>query len=161
MMQHDHDVGLVLQFLKDNGLEDNTIVWYSTNNGPEHSSWPYGATTPFHGEKMTTYEGGCRVISMLRWPGVIKPGQILNGIQNHQDMFTSFAAAAGVPNVAELMKKEKKQYIDGINNLPWWKGETKESARNHHLYTLRAGSRPSAWVRGNGTSRLKRTTTTT
>lgn len=71
---------------------------------------------------------------MLRWPGVIKPGQTLIGIQNHQDMFTSFAAAAGVADVAELMKKEKKQYIDGINNLPWWKGESDHSARNHHLY---------------------------
>jgi arylsulfatase len=69
-------------------------VWYSTDNEPEHSSWPHGATTPFRGEKMTTYEGGVRVISLLRWPGVIKPGQILNGIQAHQDMFTSLAAAA-------------------------------------------------------------------
>jgi arylsulfatase len=68
MMQHDHDIGLVLDFLKANGLDENTIVWYSTDNGPEHSSWPYGATTPFRGEKMTTYEGGVRVISMLRWP---------------------------------------------------------------------------------------------
>jgi arylsulfatase len=94
MLQHDHDVGLVLDFLKENGLDQNTIVWYSTDNGPEHSSWPYGGTTPFRGEKMTTYEGGVRVISMLRWPGVIKPGQVLNGIQAHMDMFTQFCAAA-------------------------------------------------------------------
>ncbi|MEJ2477485.1 MAG: sulfatase-like hydrolase/transferase, partial [Desulfobacterales bacterium] len=60
MLQHDHDVGLVLDFLKENGLDANTIVWYSTDNGPEHSSWPHGATTPFRGEKMTTYEGGVR-----------------------------------------------------------------------------------------------------
>jgi len=83
---------------------------------------------------MSTYEGGVRVISMLRWPDVIKPGQILNGIQSHQDMFTRFAAAAGIDNVAEKMKKEKKQYIDGVNNLPYWKGETDHSAQNHIFY---------------------------
>jgi arylsulfatase len=134
MLQHDHDIGRVLDFLKQNGLDKNTIVWYSTDNGPEHSSWPHGGTTPFRGEKMSTYEGGVRVISMLRWPDVIKPGQILNGIQSHQDMFTSLAAAAGVDNVAEKMKKEKKQYIDGVNNLPYWKGETDHSARDHIFY---------------------------
>jgi len=134
MMQHDHDIGLVLDFLKANGLDENTIVWYSTDNGPEHSSWPYGATTPFRGEKMTTYEGGVRVISMLRWPGVIKAGQILNGIQAHMDMFTTFAAAAGVTDVVEQMKTQKKQYIDGINNLDYWTGKSKESKRTNFLY---------------------------
>lgn len=83
---------------------------------------------------MSTYEGGVRVISMLRWPGIIKPGQILNGIQGHQDMFTSLAAAAGIDDVAEQIKKEKNQYIDGLNNLPYWKGEAIESARDHILY---------------------------
>ncbi|MCA0402958.1 MAG: arylsulfatase [Proteobacteria bacterium] len=134
MLQHDHDVGAVLDFLKANGLENTTIVWYSTDNGPEHSSWPHGATTPFRGEKMTTYEGGVRLISMLRWPGAIKPGQILNGIQAHQDMFTSFAAAAGVQDVAALEMKEKKQYIDGINNIPYWKGQSDHSARDSIFY---------------------------
>ena len=134
MLQHDHDIGVVLAFLEQNGLADNTIVWYSTDNGPEHSSWPHGATTPFRGEKMTTYEGGVRVPSMLRWPGVVEPGKILNGIQGHQDMFTSLAAAAGVDNVAEKMLAEKQQYIDGVNNLSYWKGETDGSARNHIFY---------------------------
>jgi arylsulfatase A-like enzyme len=134
MLQHDHDVGLVLDFLKQNGLDGNTIVWYSTDNGPEHSSWPHGATTPFRGEKMSTYEGGARVVSMVRWPGVIKPGRILNGIQAHMDMFTSFAAAAGVPDVNERMMKEKKQYIDGLNNLPYWKGDSDRSARDSVFY---------------------------
>jgi len=131
MLQHDHDIGVVLDFLKDNGLEEDTIVWYSTDNGPEHCSWPHGGTTPWRGEKMTCYEGGLRVISMLRWPGKIKPGQLLNGIQAHQDMFTSLAAAAGVPDVVERMKKEKKQYIDGVNNLDYWTGKSKASARDH------------------------------
>jgi arylsulfatase len=131
MMQHDHDIGLVLDFLKEKGLEDDTIVWYSTDNGPEHSSWPYGATTPFRGEKMTTWEGGIRVISLLRWPAAIKGGQTLNGIQSHQDMFTTFAAAAGVDDVAAKVMAEKKQYIDGVNNLGYWKGEATESSRDH------------------------------
>ncbi len=136
MLQHDHDIGIILEWLEQNGLADNTIVWYSTDNGPEHSSWPHGATTPFRGEKMTTYEGGVRVISMLRWPGVIEAGKVLNGIQSHQDMFTSLAAAAGVTDVAERIMSEKNQYIDGVNNVPYWKGETDQSARTHifHYY---------------------------
>jgi arylsulfatase A-like enzyme len=134
MLQHDHDVGVVLDFLRDNGLEDDTIVWYSTDNGPEHSSWPHGGTTPFRGEKMTTYEGGVRVLSMLRWPGVVKPGEVLNGIQAHQDMFTTLAAAAGVTNVAEKFKNEKEQYIDGLNNLDYWVGKSQASARDHIFY---------------------------
>jgi len=134
MLQHDHDIGLVLEFLRQNGLEENTIVWYSTDNGPEHSSWPHGATTPFRGEKMTTYEGGVRVISMLRWPKVIKSGQVLNGIQGHQDMFTSLASAAGIEDVAEKIKVEDHQYIDGVDNLPYWKGEVDRSARTHIFY---------------------------
>jgi arylsulfatase A-like enzyme len=131
MLQNDHDIGVVLEFLEEQGLDQNTIVWYSTDNGPEHSSWPHGATTPFRGEKMTTYEGGIRVPSLLRWPGKVEPGTTLNGIQAHQDMFTSFAAAAGVPDVAEKMKKAKKQYIDGLNNLDYWTGKSETSTRDH------------------------------
>lgn len=134
MLQHDHDIGLVLDWLKKNGLEDNTIVWYTTDNGPEHSSWPYGATTPFRSEKMTTYEGGVRVISMLRWPGVVRPNQILNGIQAHMDMFTTFAAAAGVPTVVEDTRREKNQYIDGVDNLDYWLGKAADSKREDFLY---------------------------
>jgi len=134
MMQHDHDIGGVLQYLKDNGLDENTLVWYSTDNGPEHSSWPHGGTTPFRGAKMGTFEGGIRVPSLLRWPGVIKPNQILNGIQTHMDMFTTLAAAAGVPDVAAKVMAEKKQYLDGVNNLPYWTGETKDSARDSLFY---------------------------
>ena len=134
MLQHDHDIGLVLNFLKKNGLEENTIVWYSTDNGPEHSSWPWGGTTPWRGEKMTTYEGGVRVISMLRWPGVIQPGQVLNGIQAHMDMFTSLAGAAGVTNVVDKIRNEKKQFIDGVNNLDYWTGKSQTSSRDDFLY---------------------------
>ena len=134
MLQHDHDIGQVLKYLKDNGLAENTIVWYSTDNGPEHASWPHGATTPFRGAKMGTYEGGVRVISMLRWPKIIKPGQILNGIQAHMDMFTTLATAAGVSDVNAKVMAEKKQYIDGVNNLDYWLGKSKESVRDDFFY---------------------------
>jgi arylsulfatase A-like enzyme len=134
MMQHDHDVGQVLQFLKENGLDEDTIIWYSTDNGPEHASWPHGGTTPFRGEKMSTFEGGVRVASMLRWPGVVKAGQTLNGIQAHQDMFTSLCSAAGIANVADRIRAEKKQYIDGIDNTGYWRGLQKTSARDHVLH---------------------------
>ncbi|WP_417681731.1 arylsulfatase [Roseibium sp.] len=134
MLQHDHDIGLVLDWLDEQGLAENTIVWYSTDNGPEHSSWPHGGTTPFRGEKMTTYEGGVRVLSMLRWPGVLEAGKTLNGIQAHQDMFTSLAAAAGIEDVNADVMESKQQYIDGVNNLPYWKGEQDQSNRNSIFY---------------------------
>jgi arylsulfatase len=134
MMQHDHDIGIVLDWLKSNGLEEDTIVWYSTDNGPEHSSWPHGGTTPFRGEKMTTWEGGVRVISMLKWPGKIAPNQIKTGIQCHQDMFTTLSAAAGVTDVNEKILAEKNQIIDGVNNIDYWTGKVEESARNHVIH---------------------------
>ncbi|MEJ8855124.1 arylsulfatase [Variovorax robiniae] len=134
MLQHDHDIGLVLDYLDRSGLAENTIVWYSTDNGPEHSSWPHGGTSPFRGEKMTTYEGGVRVISLLRWPGVIEAGQVLNGMQAHQDMFTTLAAAAGASHIVEQMKVDKRQYIDGYDNLDYWTGKTTYSARDHFFY---------------------------
>lgn len=134
MLQHDYNIGQVLDFLKKNDLEKDTIVWYSTDNGPEHSSWPHGGTTPFRGEKMSTYEGGTRVISMVKWPEHIKAGQKLNGIQSHMDMFTTLAAAAGVDNVAEKMMKEKKQYIDGLDNLNYWTGKSDHSERRSVFY---------------------------
>jgi len=136
MLQHDRDIGVVLDALEQMGIDENTIVVYSTDNGPEHSSWPHGGTTPFRGEKMTTYEGGIRVPMMARWPGHIPAGTTLNGIQGHQDLFTTLAAAAGVPDVAARMLEEKDQYIDGVNNLDYWLGQTNESNRNYifHYY---------------------------
>ena len=136
MMQHDRDVGTVLDWLAQQGILDDTLIWYSTDNGPEHDSWPHGATTPFRGEKMTTYEGGVRVVSMLRYPRMIPQDQVLNGIQAHQDMFTSLAAIAGVPDVNSRMQSAKKQYIDGVNNVPYWTGQQENSNRDHifHYY---------------------------
>lgn len=136
MLQHDHDIGLVLDAIKQMGLDENTLIIYSTDNGPEHSSWPHGATTPFRGEKMTTYEGGVRVPCIARWPGRIPPGIKLSGIQGHQDLFTTLAAAAGIEDVAQRVMKQKKQYIDGVNNLDYWTGKATQSNRNHifHYY---------------------------
>ncbi|MCD1127565.1 arylsulfatase [Jinshanibacter sp. LJY008] len=134
MIQHDSDIGYLLDELDKRGLKENTIIIYTTDNGPEHSSWPYGATTPFRGEKMTTYEGGVRVPMMVRWPGHIPAGTVLNGIQGHQDIFTTLATVAGVDDVSKKIMNDKKQYIDGINNLPYWEGKTKESARDSIFY---------------------------
>jgi arylsulfatase len=85
---------------------------------------------------MTTYEGGVRVPMLVRWPGEIPAGSKLNGIQGHQDLFTTLAAAAGIENEAEYVMKEMDQYIDGVNNLDYWRGSAQESARNHifHYY---------------------------
>ena len=136
IMEHDTDIGTVLDWLDEQGLSENTIVWYSTDNGPEHSSWPHGGTTPFRGEKMTAYEGGIRVPSVIRWPGVLPEGAVLNGIQAHEDMFTTLAVAAGVEDPVTRVREEMDQYIDGVNNWPYWTGEAEQSARNHifHYY---------------------------
>ena len=81
--------------MKKMGVLDNTIIVYSTDNGPEHSARTHGGTTPFRGEKMTTYEGGVRVPTTLRWPGKIPAGQTLSGIQSHMDLFTTLGSGGG------------------------------------------------------------------
>jgi len=134
VLEHDRQIGELLQKMESMGVLNNTIIIYSTDNGPEHSARLHGGTTPFRGEKMTTYEGGVRVPMMVRWPGHVPAGQILSGIQTHMDVFTTLAAAAGVPDVAAKMRTERKQYIDGVNNLDYWLGKTDESARDHFLY---------------------------
>jgi arylsulfatase len=142
MLQHDANVGMVLKKLDDLGIADNTIVIYSTDNGPEHSTWPHGGTTPYRSEKMTTWEGGVRVPMLVRWPGRIAAGSELNGIQSHEDIFTTLAAATGMPDVRERAAKGdafgtgtvKKNYIDGVNNLDYWTGKSAKSARDHFFY---------------------------
>lgn len=134
MIEHDMQIGKLLESMKAMGVLDNTIIVYTTDNGPEHSARLHGGTTPFRGEKMTTYEGGVRVPMMVRWPGQIPAGQVLSGIQSHMDIFTTLAAAAGAPDVATKMRTERKQYIDGVNNLDYWLGKTEESARNSFIY---------------------------
>jgi len=134
LIEHDMQIGKLLDSMKAMDVLDNTIIVYSTDNGPEHSARLHGGTTPFRGEKMTTYEGGVRVPMMVRWPGHIPAGRVLSGIQAHMDIFTTLAAAAGEPNVAEKMRTERKQFIDGVNNLDYWLGKTEESGRDNFIY---------------------------
>ncbi len=130
MVEHDRQVGLILAKLKELGLDENTIVMYSTDNGAEAFTWPDGGTTMFRGEKNTQWEGGYRVPTAIKWPGVIEPGTIINEIGTHEDMLTTLVAAAGSPNIKdELLKGKKigsmtyKVHLDGYNLLPALKGE--------------------------------------
>jgi arylsulfatase len=134
LIEHDRQIGQVLDALGKLGVLDDTIVIYTTDNGAEHSGRSHGGTTPFRGEKMTTYEGGVRVPLLVRWPGHLPAGGVRNGIQAHMDLFTTLAAAAGAPDVADRMKTERRQYIDGINNLDYWTGKSSESARTDFIY---------------------------
>ncbi len=122
MVEHDGMVGQLLDKLKELGLEDNTIVMYSTDNGAEEFSWPDGGTTPFRGEKATNWEGAYRVPTAIRWPGVIKPGTINNEIFAHEDMIPTLLAAAGDPDVKQKLlkgmpvgKQTFKVHLDGYD----------------------------------------------
>ncbi len=146
MVEHDGMVGQLLAKLEELGVADNTIVMYSTDNGAEVMSWPDGGSTMFRGEKATNWEGGWRVPTAIRWPGVIKPGTINNEIGAHQDMLPTLLAAAGDANVkADLMKGKKigsvtyKVHIDGYNLLPALKGEA-EWPRKGFIYWTDDGS---------------------
>jgi arylsulfatase len=141
MVEHDRQIGQMLAKLDELGIADNTIVMYSTDNGAEELSWPDGGTTPFRGEKDTNWEGGWRVPTAIRWPGVIKPGTVFNDICSHQDMLPTLLAAAGEPDIVEKCKKGYKAgnktfkvYLDGFNLIPYLKGEAKESPRPGFLY---------------------------
>jgi len=130
MVEHDGHVGQVLAKLKDLGLDQNTIVMYSTDNGAETFTWPDGGTTMFRGEKNTQWEGGYRVPAMIRWPGVIKPGTVINEIGAHEDMLTTLVAAAGDKTAKEDLLKGRtigdrtyKVHLDGYDLGPALKGE--------------------------------------
>jgi len=140
MVEHDGHVGQVLAKLKELGLEENTVVMYSTDNGAETMSWPDGGTTVFRGEKNTSWEGGYRVPTLIKWPGVIKPGTIVNDIGSHEDMLPTLLAAVGDATVKEDLKKGRtvggtayKVHLDGYNLLPALKGEA-EWPRKEFLY---------------------------
>jgi arylsulfatase len=124
MAQFDDIVGSVLKYLKDNGLDDNTIVVVSTDNGAENFTWPDGGQTPFAGGKGTAMEGGFRVPCILRWPGHVPAGRVENGVFSGLDWFPTFVAAAGNPNIADELKRGKqigdmtyKVHLDGYNQL--------------------------------------------
>ncbi|HSA77615.1 MAG TPA: sulfatase-like hydrolase/transferase, partial [Nitrospirota bacterium] len=146
MVEHDGHVGQVLDKLKELGLDENTIVMYSTDNGAESMSWPDGGTTPFRGEKNTQWEGGYRVPTLIRWPGVIKPGTIINDIAAHEDMLPTLLAAVGDTTVKEDLKKGRtignmtyKVHLDGYNLMPALKGEG-DWPRHEFLYWTDDGS---------------------
>jgi arylsulfatase A-like enzyme len=142
MVEHDMHIGKLLKSIDDLGIADNTIVFYSTDNGPHYNTWPDAAATPFHGEKNTNWEGGWRVPAMVRWPGHIKAGTWCNEIVHHMDWMPTFLAAAGDPDIKEKLKKggvkaigrSYKVHLDGYNILPLLKGEAKESPRKEIFY---------------------------
>ena len=142
MVEHDRQVGQMLDKLKELGLEENTIVMYSTDNGAEAFTWPDGGTTMFRGEKNTPFEGGYRVPCVMRWPGVIKPGTIINEIGAHEDMCATLLAAAGEPDVSDKLRKghkamgrDYKVHLDSYNLMPALKGEAKWPRRDFIYWT--------------------------
>ena len=134
MIQLDELIGSLLNALDEMGLTENTIVVLSSDNGAELNMWPDGGNTPFHGEKMTTYEGGVRVPFAVRWPNKIPANRWVNEIQSHEDIFTTLASAAGVENIHDKLMKEKNVYIDGVDNLDLWTGKTEKSKRDSYIY---------------------------
>lgn len=146
MVAHDRDVGVLLAKLDELGIIDNTIIMYSTDNGSESFSWPDGGTTMFRGEKNTNWEGGYRVPTALRWPGVIQPGTVVNDIGAHEDMFLTLANAAGAQNLKQdLLKgtrigsRKYKVHLDGYDLGPALRGEA-EWPRKEFIYWTDDGS---------------------
>ena len=130
MVELDGYVGDLLKKLDDLGVADNTIVVFTTDNGAEECIWPDGGATPFRGEKDTNWEGGWRVPCVMRWPGVIKPGEVINEIGSLTDFLPTFAAAAGDPDIVAKLKKGHdiggttfKVHLDGYNLLPFLSGK--------------------------------------
>jgi len=141
MVELDGYVGQLLDKLDELGVADSTIVVFTTDNGAEVLSWPDGGSTPFRGEKDTNWEGGWRVPCVMRWPGVIKPDQVINEQASLQDFIPTFAAAAGEPDLVEKVKKgytigdkTYKVHLDGFNLMPFLKGEVEKSPRQGFLY---------------------------
>jgi arylsulfatase len=141
MVEHDGHVGQLLKLLDELGVADNTVVFYSTDNGPHANTWPDAATTPFRGEKNTNWEGGWRVPAFVRWPGKIKPGSVSNEIMHHMDWLPTFLAMAGEPDIKEKLLKgysaigrNYKVHLDGYNFLPFLTGQTDKGPRKEIFY---------------------------
>jgi arylsulfatase len=141
MIDHDKNVGEVLDKIDSLGIADNTIVVYGTDNGPHMNTWPDGAMTPFRGEKNMNWEGAFRVPTFVRWPGKIKAGSISNEIMSNLDWAPTLVAAAGEPEVKEkLLKgykadgKKFKIHLDGYNFLPYLTGKEKKGPREEFFY---------------------------
>jgi arylsulfatase A-like enzyme len=141
MIDHDKVVGSLLDHLDVMGLTEDTIVMYSTDNGPHMNTWPDAGMTPFRNEKNSNWEGAYRVPAMVRWPGKIAPGSICTGIVSHLDWLPTLLAAAGEPDLKNKLlqghsvgNKTFKIHLDGYNMLPYWTGETKVSPRKEFFY---------------------------
>jgi len=141
MIEHDATIGTILKAVDDLGITNDTIVIYTTDNGPHQNSWPDAGTTPFRSEKNTNWEGAFRVPCLMRWPGHIKPGSISNDIVSGLDWMPTLLAAAGEPEIKEkLLKgyqagtKTFKVHLDGYNQLPYLTGQQPKGARNRFIY---------------------------
>jgi arylsulfatase len=141
MIDHDKNVGQVLDLLDELGITEDTIVIYSTDNGPHMNTWPDGGMTPFRNEKNTNWEGAFRIPEMVRWPGKIEAGSISNEIIQHHDWLPTLLAAAGEPEIVDKLKaghdvgdKTYKVHIDGYNLLPYLTGEEEKSPRQGFIY---------------------------
>ena len=166
MAQLDDDVGLVMQKLKDMGVDDNTIVVFTTDNGTEVFTWPDGGQTPFAQSRGTVLEGGFRVPAMIRWPGKVPAGKVENGIISGLDWFPTFVAAAGNPNISAELKQGKKLgdttykvYLDGYNQMDlitgkgpsnrhevWYFGESELGAVRIDDFKYRFIDQPAGWL---------------
>jgi arylsulfatase len=141
MLDHDDVVGDLLTLLDELGIADDTIVMYSTDNGPHMNTWPDAGMTPFRNEKNSNWEGAYRVPAMVRWPARIPAGTVLNGMVSHNDWFVTLLAAAGDPDIAERLRSGAelagttyRVHLDGHNQLPYLTGEAGESPRRHFFY---------------------------
>jgi arylsulfatase A-like enzyme len=142
MVEHDMHIGKFLELIDELGIADNTIVFYSTDNGPHMNTWPDAAMTPFRGEKNTNWEGGWRVPAMVRWPGEIEAGSVSNEIMHHMDWLPTFLAAAGAPTIkddlmtdgVEAIGREYRVHLDGYNFLPYLTGEAEAGPRKEIFY---------------------------
>ena len=154
MAYHDELVGVMLDKLDELGIADNTIVMYSTDNGPHYNAWPDGAISPWRSEKNTNWEGAYRVPCFFRWPGEFQAGRVLNGIVSHQDVLPTLLAAAGEPDVKQKLldgyaigDKTYNVHIDGYNMLDYFSGETDRKPRELYFYINDDGrdGRDSIW----------------
>jgi arylsulfatase A-like enzyme len=166
MAQLDDIVGATIQKIKDLGVEDNTIVVFTTDNGTENFTWPDGAQTPFYGGKGTSFEGGFRVPAILKWPGTVPPASVANGIFSGMDWFPTFMAAAGDPNIVDELKAGKKLngvdykvHLDGYDQTPmitgkgpsnrheiWYFAESSLNAMRLDDYKFTFQTQPDGWL---------------
>jgi arylsulfatase len=141
MVAHDEQIGVLLAKLDELGIADDTIVIYSTDNGPHYNAWPDAGITPFRSEKNTNWEGAFRVPAFVRWPARLPKGKVLNGIVSHQDWMPTFLAAAGEPKIVEKLRAGMKNghgnfkvHLDGYDMLPYLSGQVAESPRDEFYY---------------------------